>query len=61
MITLLISTLDELLKTRKGKRNRPTLEILHFNKRIGREIMDAAEAHRLKEYLGMEVPQRKSL
>lgn len=52
---MLISTLNDLLQERKGKRGNPTLLLLKFNKRIADELFQASQKHRTAEYLGYQV------
>ncbi len=56
---MLISTLNELLQERKGKRGNPTLLLLKFNKRIAEELFQASQEHRTSEYLGYSIEKNK--
>ena len=56
---LLAQTLNEFLQETRGKRGHLTIEILEFNQRIGKEMMEASEKHQLLEYLGMKILKEK--
>ncbi len=57
---MLVSTLNDFLKTTRGRRGYLTAEILQFNHRITEEIFEASEKRCLLEYLGMKISQQRT-